>query len=109
MDFKLLNSKVLSLNLGLNQLQQKGALVYEYNPLKVLRTNEDIRENGAILYPKGSLINLDTELLSFDLNHPVDIVPQQSYDGSVNLILNDGSTYPKLINTRFSSTGMNTY
>lgn len=109
MNFKSLSGKSLSLDLGLNQLQQKGALVYEYNPLRVLRTNEDIRENGVVVYPKGSLINLDTELLKFDLNHPIDIVPQQSYDGSVNLILNDGSTYPKLINTRFSSTGMDTY
>lgn len=109
MNFKLLNTKALNFNLGLNQLQQKGALVYEYNPLRTLRTNEDIKENGVVLYPKGSLVNLDTELLNFDLNHPIDIVPQQSYDGSVNLILNDGNTYPKLINTRFSSTGMNTY
>lgn len=109
MNFKSLSGKSLNLDLGLNQLQQKGALVYEYNPLRVLRTNEDIREHGSVVYPKGSLINLDTELLNFDLNHPIDIVTQQSYDGSVNLILNDGSTYPKLINTRFSSTGMNTY
>lgn len=109
MNFKILSGKTLSLDLGLNQLQQKGALVYEYNPLRVLRTNEDIRENGILIYPKGSLINLDTELLQFDLNHPIDIVTQQSYDGSVNLILNDGHTYPKLINTRFSSTGMDTY
>lgn len=109
MNFKILSGKTLSLDLGLNQLQQKGALVYEYNPLRVLRTNEDIRENGILIYPKGSLINLDTELLQFDLNHPIDIVAQQSYDGSVNLILNDGHTYPKLINTRFSSTGMDTY
>lgn len=109
MDFKLLSDKTLNFNLGLNQLQQKGALVYEYNPLRVLRTNVDITEEGAVLYPKGSLIDLDTELLDFDLNHPVDIIPQQSYDGSVNLILNDGNSYPKLINTRFSSTGMDTY
>ena len=71
MNFKSLSGKSLNLDLGLNQLQQKGALVYEYNPLRVLRTNEDIRENGVIVYPKGSLINLDTELLSFDLNHPL--------------------------------------
>ena len=109
MEFKLLNNKQLSLDLGLNQLQQKGALVYEYNPLKVLRTNEDIIQDGKVTYPKGSLINLDTDLLKFDLNHPVDIIPQQSYDGSVNLILNDGTSFPKLINTRFSSTGMDTY
>lgn len=109
MNFKLINDKILKLDLGLNQLQQKGALVYEYNPLRVLRTDQDIVENDSVIYPKGSLIDLDTELLNFDLNHPIDIIPQQSYDGSVNLILNDGNTYPKLINTRFSSTGMDTY
>ena len=37
------------------------------------------------------------------------IIPQYSYDGSVNLILNDGLNEPKLINTRFSATGQNTY
>lgn len=109
MNFKLLNDKSLTLNLGVNQLQQKGALVYEYNPLRVLRVNEDIIEGGTVKYPKGSLVDLDTSLLNFDLNHPIDIVTQQSYDGSTNLILDDGVTSPKLINTRFSSTGMNTY
>ena len=48
MNFKSLSDKSLNFNLGLNQLQQKGALVYEYNPLRVLRTNEDIRENGVV-------------------------------------------------------------
>lgn len=52
MNFKSLSGKVLDLDLGLNQLQQKGALVYEYNPLRVLRTNEDIVEDGVILYPR---------------------------------------------------------
>lgn len=103
-----LSDKSINLSLGLNQLQQKGSLVYEYNPLRVLRINEDKTIDDQS-YPKGSLVNLDTELLNFDLNHPVDIVTQQSYDGSVNLIINDGTNYPKLINTRFSSTGMDTY
>jgi len=47
--------------------------------------------------------------LQFSLEHPVDIVPQYSYDGSVNLILNDGKNTPKLINSRFSATGKDTY
>ena len=75
MNFKSLSGKSLNLDLGLNQLQQKGALVYEYNPLRVLRTNEDIRENGVIVYPKGSFFYLDTELLSFDPNFLIVILP----------------------------------
>ena len=59
--------------------------------------------------PKNALTDLDTDKLKFSLNHPVDIIPQSSYDGSVNLILNDGVNPPKLINSRFTPTGMNTY
>lgn len=108
--FKNITDKSINTSLGLNQLQQKGSLVYEYNPLRVFRVSKDITdEDGQLLYPKGSIINLDTDLLNFDLNHPVDIVPQASYDGSVNLIINDGKNYPKLVNSRFSPTGMDTY
>lgn len=108
MIFKNIKDKFINAFLGLNQLQQKGSLVYEYNPLRVFRVDKDTTIDGQ-LYPKGSIVNLDTDLLNFDLNHPVDILPQASYDGSVNLIINDGKNYPKLINSRFSSTGMDTY
>jgi hypothetical protein len=36
------------------------------------------------------------------MEHPVDIIVQDAYDGAVNLILNDNKNYPRLINTRFS-------
>jgi hypothetical protein len=49
------------------------------------------------LYEKGQLIDFDTDELSFSLDHPVNIVPQYSYDGSVNLILNDGLNPPRLM------------
>lgn len=57
----------------------------------------------------GSLIDLDTNQLNFDLEHPVDITVQPSYDGSVNLILNDDKNIPRLINSRFSVREKNTY
>jgi len=34
---------------------------------------------------------------------------QEAYDGSVNLIINDGVTFPKLINSRFTPIGNNKY
>ena len=68
-----------------------------------------LTENLPILHEKGELVDFVTDELKFDLNHPVNIVPQYSYDGSVNLIINDGINTPKLINSRFSATGMNTY
>ena len=57
----------------------------------------------------GSLIDMDTDQLNFDINHPVDIEVQPSYDGSVNLILNDDKNIPRLINSRFSVREKNTY
>ena len=55
------------------------------------------------------LTDFTTEKLNFDLNHPVQIECQPSYDGSVNLILNDDKNPPRLINTRFTPMENNTY
>ena len=97
MDFiKLENLK--SIGIGFKQLQQSGQIVYEYNPLKVMRVQNS-----------NEITDLDTEKLNFDLNHPVDIITQPSYDGTVNLILNDGKNPPRMINSRFTTTGLGTY
>jgi len=36
------------------------------------------------------------------MEHPVDILIQDAYDGAVNLLLNDDKNPPRLINSRFS-------
>lgn len=64
---------------------------------------------NPVLYESGELTDFITNELSFSLENPVTIVPQYSYDGSVNLILNDGVNQPRLINSRFSATGRDTY
>lgn len=71
----------------------------------------DIRfaSDGDLWAKAGSIVDLDTEQLNFDLEHPVDIEVQPSYDGSVNLILNDDKNIPRLINSRFSVREKNTY
>lgn len=67
-------------------------------------------DSSSKLFAKaGSLIDLETDKLNFDLEHPVDIQVQPSYDGSVNLILNDDKNIPRLINSRFSAREKNTY
>ena len=68
----------------------------------------DLPDNWT-LREAGELVDFITNELSFNLEHPVDILPQYSYDGSVNLILNDGLNIPRLINSRFTVTGRNTY
>ena len=58
---------------------------------------------------KNEITDLTTPLLDFDLNHPVDILTQEFYDGSVNLILNDDKNPTRIINSRFSVTEGDTY
>lgn len=99
----------ISANFGIRQLSKKGLLAYEYNPLKVLRYNEDHKENGETVAYANELTDLDTEKFNFDLQHPVQIEAQESYDGTVNLILNDDKNIPRMINTRFSCIGNNSY
>lgn len=76
--------------------QSKGKLSWIYRPLQNFVT-------------KKGAFDFRTKQLGFSLKNPVKIDVQESYDRSLNLILNDGKSYPKLINTRFSPTGMSTY
>ena len=66
-------------------------------------------ETPPVVYQKGQLTNFETNELHFSLNNPVNIIPQYSYDDSVNLISNDGINPPRLINSRFSATERNKY
>jgi hypothetical protein len=81
----------------------------EFHALTGIDKTAVIVPNGWTLYEAGELVDFITDELSFSLEHPVDILPQYSYDGSVNLILNDGLNIPRLINSRFTVTGRNTY
>lgn len=82
---------------SVKQLKNKGKIKYEYNPFRNYRNDN------------GEIEDLKTDKLKFNLQHPVDIECQPSYDGSVNLIINDGLNSTKLINSRFSVRQNNTY
>lgn len=87
MDIKLTTKKFLS----------EGDLAHEYNPLHN-KLNED-----------GSVGDFTTEEIDFNLNKPVDIECQPSYDGTVNLIINDDMNPPRIINTRYTVLEDNRY
>lgn len=116
------NFPELNIHYSIKQINPEGNVVYEYNPLRNFRFQEDqfkLDENGEkvlnddgepiILIPKNQITDLDTENFNFDLEHPVDIQCQPSYDGSVNLILNDYKNPPRLINSRFTVLQNNKY
>ena len=93
------------------QLEEKFGIVIGKDD-----NNKDIWKKGDVdvsqditLHEKGELVDFITDELSFSIKSPVTITPQYSYDGSVNLIINDGVNIPRMINSRFSATGRDTY
>ena len=80
----------MAVKLSLKTYKQEGDMAHEYNPLRnIIDENNNIRD-------------FDTDELNIDLNNPLNIECQPSYDGTVNLILNDDKNPPRIINTRFS-------
>ena len=69
---------------------QEGDLQHTYSPLK------------NIIEEDSSIVNFNTKELSIDLNNPLNIECQPSYDGTVNLIINDDKNPPRIINSRFT-------
>ena len=90
-------SKDLQFKGKIKKYKKEGKLASKYQPLFNL-----LKEDGRLSY-------FSTDKLNFDLNHEVDIETQDSYDGSVNLILNDDKNIPRLINSRFSVAEDSTY
>ena len=54
-------------------------------------------------------MDFNTSIFNFDINHPVTLDVQDSYDGSVNLIFVDGKHQNRIINTGFSKLTDKTY
>lgn len=71
------------------EMQAEGDLANRYVPFKNLLQDNQIKD-------------FQTEHLKYDLQHPINMEVQNSFDGSVNLILNDDKNTPKMINSRFS-------
>ena len=93
---KNLPNLTISKQLYLEQIAQTGNLVNRYNPFQNLLVD-------------GKLQSFQTANLELDLNSPVNIEVQPSFDGSVNLILNNDSMNPRLINSKFSVQEGNTF
>lgn len=77
-------------NLKLRKYRQEGDLQHTYSAFKNM-VNDD-----------NSIGDFNTNELSIDLNNPLSIECQPSYDGTVNLIINDDKNPPRIINSRFT-------
>lgn len=85
------------IKLTVKKYQSEGDLAHEYSPLH----NKFTRE--------GTIEDFETEEIDFNLNNPVNIECQPSYDGTVNLIINDDLNPPRIINTTYSVIEDNKY
>ena len=100
----------MSITLNVKKYNQEGDMAHEYRPLrnKLLAGDSQYDENGQPITPKD-LVDFQTKEIEVDLDNPLNIECQPSYDGTVNLIINDDKNPPRLINTRFTTLENNRY
>lgn len=87
MDYPIAN---LNIKTEVKKFLQEGDLSYKYSAFRNMQDES------------GALVDMNNKDLNFKLTHPVEIDVQPSYDGTVNLILNDDVNPPRIINSRFS-------
>ena len=76
--------------LSIEKYPQEGDLTHTYGALR------------NMLNDKNEIDGFNTDEIEVDLNNPLNIECQPSYDGTVNLIINDDIHPPRIINSRFS-------
>lgn len=87
----------MELKLTTKKYNSEGDITHEYNPLHNKLTEDGILEDFT------------TNEIELDLNNPVNIECQPSYDGTVNLIINDDKNPPRIINTTYTTIEDNRY
>lgn len=78
------------INVSIQKYRQEGDLDHTYAALRNLVDDDN------------SIVDFNTKELSINLNNPLSIECQPSYDGTVNLIINDDKNPPRIINSRFT-------
>ena len=90
----------MEIKLSVKKYNQEGDMAHEYRALRnKLLAGE---QQDPDITPKN-LDNFRTKEINVDLDNPLNIECQPSYDGTVNLIINDDKNPPRIINTRFSA------
>ena len=93
-----------SLNFKDTQYRYKGKLQYKYSALYNYISKGKNNNTDKVKFEE-----FDTDLLKFDIEHPIQIETQLAYDGSVNMIFTDDKNIPRLVNSRFTPKDNNTY
>ena len=89
----------MDIKLKVKKYKDTGDIAWEYNPLRNLKKSDDQIDDFTV----------SNSQLKLDLENPIDIECQSSYDGSTNLIFNDDKNPPRIINTRVALLENNRY
>lgn len=85
------------MKLSIKKYNQEGDIAHEYHALRNIQNSD------------GKIEDFRTSEINIDLQHPINIECQDSYDGTVNLIINDDINPPRIINSRFTTLENNRY
>ena len=85
---------------------ENGTLKYKYSPFKNLKVSGSQTVNSTMDLTD---LNLSIEDAEINIDKPVQLDIEESYDGSINLIVNDGTNPLKMVNSRFYLTSSTTY
>ena len=80
-----------------------GNLQFKYNAFQNLN-NPDSKDDIPLVG-----LNLPIDKAGIDITSPIEMNLEESYDGSVNIILTDKKNSPKIVNSRFYTTSSKTY
>lgn len=94
----------MAINLQVRKYNQDGDMAHEYRALR-----NKLLAGGSQDSTAKDLDDFRTDEISINLENPLTIECQPSYDGTVNLIINDDENPPRIINTRFSAIEDNKY
>lgn len=94
----------ITINNTIHVFEENGRLLYKYLPFQNLKV-KDI-SSGQIDLKE---LTLDSYTANIDINSPIALDAEVSYDQSVNLIVNDGNNPLKLVNSRFYLTDSTHY
>ena len=94
----------LTITTSIYGIPDSGTLLYEYAPFYNLL-------NPTASIPEKSLLplRLNAKTAKVNIDHPIAITTEVSYDDSVNIIVTDDVNPPKIINSRFYLTSSTEY
>lgn len=77
-------------------------LIYKYQPFQNLKTLDTANENTDLVD-----LRLKTEEAELNIDKPIELVVENAYDTSVNLLVNDHVNPVKMVNSRFYALNSN--